>query len=864
VSEPTISIDEHLIAEIADEMDLREPNRDALATLAGRLSVWQNSDAKGTPEFVFDLATGVGKTYLMVGAINYLARFGVRNFVVFVPRTAILNKTIDNLTPGHRKSVVDNLPFDLTVVRVGKDHDDLASPAVAAAIEDGGTVKVYVVTVQSFAGRESDAKRKAHDFREELGAAFYETLKNLDDLVVFADEHHTYYGTSFSNAVRGLHPMCLVGLTATPDEKTPDRQIVYRYPLANAIEDRHVKRPVIVGRSDELTDDRTKLYDGVVLLRAKQQVADRFADMTGAPQRNLLMLVVAEDIAEAERIEALLQEPDFFGGEYAGKVLRVDSSQPEVALEALADIEDRASPYRVVVSVAMLKEGWDVATVAVICSLRPSVSDLLTEQTLGRGLRLPWGNWVDVALLNELDVVAHASYEKVLEQARALNERRVDWRTWLREQEALLSEQAANAASEEAKRRARAEVAKLAGTTAAASAPTDTDTSTSTQPTGYEGSSETPSWAEDLRLIGDRIGEVESAAAPDEDGPLRPHLSRGQVLIPVIKVQERADASYELSDVLAQDPDAFRKLGERFARDPQGTLRRSAVVAKTEIGDDGIAVTRVRTVPAETKIVSDATPPPLDEVREHLVSVVLASNYSTSRLEDRHTAQDIIDRLAAGAGDKASSLGAYLDQVSGALLHEIGRVVGQITPETQRTELVAHRAIDWERPRAPEISDDPLGAFDTKKKDMVGYTGWAKHLYDEARFHSSTERDAAVAVDTSDDVEFWVRLHNGDLPVAWAGDGKVRNYNPDLLVVETPQQTPSGAKRMCWLVEVKADVADEHEDVKAKHAAAARWATKANARHSGEAWNVLRVTQTDVRNAKGSWASLKQLGRKAL
>lgn len=875
MSAPTISIDEHLIVEIADEMNLRDPNRNALATLAGRLSVWQSTGAESTPEFVFDLATGVGKTYLMVGAINYLARFGVRNFVVFVPRTAILNKTIDNFTPGHRKSIVDNLPFELTVIRVGKDHDDLASPTVAAAIEDSNAVKVYVVTVQSFTGRESDAKRKAHDFREQLGAPFYDTLQSLQDLVVFADEHHTYYGDAFSKAVRNLRPMCLVGLTATPDSKTPEEHIVYRYPLANAIEDRHVKRPVIVGRSDEMTGDRTKLYDGVVLLRAKQQVADRFSDLTGASPRNLLMLVVTEDIAEAERIEELLQEPDFFGGEYEGKVLRVDSSQPEEALDALADIEDEASPYRIVVSVAMLKEGWDVATVAVICSLRPSVSDLLTEQTLGRGLRLPWGEWVDVALLNELDVVAHASYEKVLAQARVLSERRVDWHTWLAEQEAMLADQAANAASAEAKRRARDDIAKLARATTSATAATGTDVAGAPQSvTRYgdatgatdndDGNVETASWAEDLRLIGDRIDEVETAAETDDTGPLRPHLSRGHVRIPIIKLHERANPSYELSDVLAQDPDAFTKLGERFARDPEGTLRRSAVVAKTEVGDDGIAVTRVTTVPAETKIVSDATPPPLEEVRDHLLSAVLASNYATGTLDDRNSAQDIIDRLVTGAGDKAASLGAYLDQITGALLHEIGRVVGQITPQTQRTELVDHRAIDWERARAPETSDDLLGPFDTKKKDKVGYTGWSKHLYDEARFHSSTERDAAVAADTSEDVEFWVRLHNGDLPVAWTGDGKVHDYNPDLLVVETPQQSSLGTKRLCLLVEVKADIADEHDDVNAKHAAATRWATKANARRSGETWNVLRVTETDVRNAKGSWAALKQLGRKAL
>jgi len=40
----------------------------------------------------------------------------------------------------------------------------------------------------------------------------------------------------------------------------------------------------------------------------------------------------------------------------------------------------------------MLKEGWDVRNVYVIASMRPNISEILTEQTLGRGMRLPFGH----------------------------------------------------------------------------------------------------------------------------------------------------------------------------------------------------------------------------------------------------------------------------------------------------------------------------------------------------------------------------------------------------------------------------------------------------------------------------------------
>jgi superfamily II DNA or RNA helicase len=67
----------------------------------------------------------------------------------------------------------------------------------------------------------------------------------------------------------------------------------------------------------------------------------------------------------------------------------VHSNAPDEALEALDKLEEPDSPYRIVVSVGMLNVGWDVKSVYVIASLRASVSDLLTEQTLGRGCGCP-------------------------------------------------------------------------------------------------------------------------------------------------------------------------------------------------------------------------------------------------------------------------------------------------------------------------------------------------------------------------------------------------------------------------------------------------------------------------------------------
>ena len=66
----------------------------------------------------------------------------------------------------------------------------------------------------------------------------------------------------------------------------------------------------------------------------------------------------------------------------------------------------------------MLKEGWDVRNVYVIASMRSSVSEILTEQTLGRGMRLPFGAYTGIEILDTLEVVAHERYEELLEEGR--------------------------------------------------------------------------------------------------------------------------------------------------------------------------------------------------------------------------------------------------------------------------------------------------------------------------------------------------------------------------------------------------------------------------------------------------------------
>ena len=271
--------------------------------------------------------------------------------------------------------------------------DNFNTPAMRAAMDDDGQVKVYLFTVQSLLKPESTVGRKTHKFQEGLGTEFYAHLQKAQPLVVFADEHHCYYGPAFSRAVRDSLPGFWL-VYATPDKQTPKEQIIFRYPIAAAIADRLVKTPVIVGRRDDRKDALTKLTDGITLLDAKRDAIAAYAEATGATPVNPVMLVVAKDIADADEYGQILRSGEFFGGRYADSVLVVHSKAPDEALEQPA-VEDPTSPVRIIISVGMLKEGWDVRNVYVIASMRANVSEILTEQTLGRGMRLPFGAYTD-------------------------------------------------------------------------------------------------------------------------------------------------------------------------------------------------------------------------------------------------------------------------------------------------------------------------------------------------------------------------------------------------------------------------------------------------------------------------------------
>ncbi|MBA2293686.1 MAG: hypothetical protein H0W16_01000, partial [Actinobacteria bacterium] len=640
-------------------------------------------------------------------------------------------------------------------------------------------------------------------------------LQESADLLVFADEHHAYYGRSFSNAIRDLSPHVLLGLTATPHRQTPEDEIIYRYPLAAAIADKLVKTPVIVGRKDDRTDATTKLLDGVALLELKERAMARYVAETGASPTPPVMLVVAPTIDEANEVSRIIGDPSFAGGAYAERVLTIHSDAPDEALAALETLEAPDTPHRIVVSVGMLKEGWDVKNVYVICSLRASVSDLLTEQTLGRGLRLPFGEYTGIEILDTLEVLGHERYEQLLRKAGVLNEKFIDRRTravLVRNAEGSLVPTTETSAVDAGIAIAAEEGITAEGTPVIAS-------------------------VEDYKAQAEQqVEALQTELHPRDDAePLR---------IPRLRMTPVAN-HFSLADITEYDP--FSTLGKRIASDPQGELRRMRLSARIVEDAAGLRRTELVTAAAVDLVESPGSLLPLEDARRSLVEHVLNAPAVAARAAERNAVGPLIDSFIEGLGDKATTvLSGFMERAAAGLIAAITDAQRAFDSKPSYEEVVEVTDFRPIRLAKPETSNDLVGGF----KRGVGYEGYKKSLYAQDWFDSSTERTAANIFDQADEVSYWTRLQRGDLPILWSGAG--REYNPDFIVVETDG--------VCSVVEVKMNKEMTSAEVKEKHEAARRWANHVSADDKVKrTWRYLLVSEADVATAKGSWAALKKL-----
>lgn len=219
-----LTVDLVAIVVVAKRLDLREPNREAVESIAFELARYFDLEHRPAPfEAVVDSATDMGKTYIFAGAFEYPALAeGVRTFILIAPSRIILETSVAQLTPGNPKSITNSTNAPLLMATA----DNFNSPSMAADTEDDSRVRLFTFTVQSLLKPTTKAGRRTRDFQEGVGSKLYQEVREASDLVVFGDEHLAYYGRQVSAAGQELEPWALIGLTATPHKSTPTTESV--------------------------------------------------------------------------------------------------------------------------------------------------------------------------------------------------------------------------------------------------------------------------------------------------------------------------------------------------------------------------------------------------------------------------------------------------------------------------------------------------------------------------------------------------------------------------------------------------------------------------------------------------------------
>lgn len=849
-----ISFDSDMLESISAEFDLRAPNKKALRQLVFTL----DGDYDPTVMQVLNLATGVGKTYLMAAFVEYLRRQGVGNVVIVTPGKTVQAKTVQNFMPGTPRYIT-GAAVPPEVVTPQDYSAWIARQNGPARLAFGREVPMlaFIFNIQQLIapkeaegdtnGSTQDAmRRKPRRFDENAGVLF-DYLKNLDNLVVIADESHLYGSSAvaFNAALKELDPAAAIGLTASVDRATD--HVIYAYPLYRAIQDKYVKAPVLAFRktgygTDEASEEQ-QLRDALQLRAIKQAYYDSYTASQNREHVNAVAFVVCSDVEHATQVAELLRTPEYLGRESA--VLQVDSKhEDELTQRRLDELDQPESPVLAVVSVNKLKEGWDVKNIAVVVTLRAMASEVLTQQTMGRGLRLPFGKYTGVWQIDQLDIIAHQSFAELLNAENVLQQFGLD--------EAVPEPDKAKV--EEAIHKAAEQSNSDTGTDS-----TDGQASTTTIPWPGAGTSGASTGGVEPHPGTVPVGGSDSPGAglpgvgvrtitEQEDEPTWELVSIG-------RNPSFADVSYQfpVTTMTVQQPpidlseisEAVIEQAARRVTSAGDVLLRKEIIAalgkKLRAEDresaevDSVHVDDADAEEALVKLVINMSLVPKTEQTAHYVATFLVPKFM---------------RAVTFTGWTVKSL----DSARAELL----TLIKNYTTETLR----ATREVPTIHPKQMpgtgytlQLGEKVHNQIESRDQFVRGrvYGGWFKSLFAEESFDSFTgEYQLARLLNTSPGIVWWHRLHPQDQAFVYY-NAKDR-YFPDFVALDT--------NGVHWIIEGKDERGRDDARVQAKRKAAEALVRRlvAEDAYAGQHWGYLIAYEQDTARAD-TWNDLKSFAQ---
>jgi len=409
--------------------------------------------------YCIKMATGSGKTKIMSLTVVWqfmnasrepeeIGRDYARTFLLIAPNVIVYERLKTDFEGGRIFRVDPLIPKPLQIFL---DFDCVLRGSGERAHSEG---MLFLTNIQQFYERRTFNK---DDEPEEITALlgskppaqkleitdFDERIVRRDGrLMVINDEaHHTHEeDNEWNGIIRRLHgqtPLAAqLDLSATPrfQKGAIFPWTIFDYPLKQAIVDNIVKRPMkgvakIQESRSTIASVRYKPYLIAGVERWKE-----YRDQLKPLKKKPVLFIMLNETDEAEEIGDWLQKkyPNEFGGDklliiHTNKTGEITKTDLDKARKAAREVDDDANPINAIVSVLMLREGWDVQNVTVVVGLRPytAKANILPEQTIGRGLRLMFRS-SGVGYLERVDIIGNKAFLEFVDDLEKLEDLTVE------------------------------------------------------------------------------------------------------------------------------------------------------------------------------------------------------------------------------------------------------------------------------------------------------------------------------------------------------------------------------------------------------------------------------------------------------
>ena len=393
------------------------------------------------------MATGSGKTKVMslaiawqyFNAVNEGSDDFAKTFLVIAPNVIVFERLRTDFEGGRIFNTDPVIPEEL---RVLWDFQCYMRGEGERASSQGA---LYLCNVQQFYERPAVESDEPEEMTAVLGAkppAEKLVIEDFDKriiargspvIVVNDEAHHTHDEDSeWNKTIRKLHTATANGLAAQLDFTATPRHTkgqlfswtVFDYPLKQAIIDNVVKRPlkgIATGITEQRSDIASTRYQAY--LTAGVERWKEYREQLKTYGKKPVLFVMMNDTADADDVADWLQKkyPSEFGGDklvtiHTKKSGEISDADLDTARRVSREVDDAKSPVNCLVSVLMLREGWDVQSVTVIVGLRPytAKANILPEQTVGRGLRLMFRG-TGSGYVEHVDVIGNKKFIEFVE-----------------------------------------------------------------------------------------------------------------------------------------------------------------------------------------------------------------------------------------------------------------------------------------------------------------------------------------------------------------------------------------------------------------------------------------------------------------